>query len=831
MPMPMLTHNPIRPFRRPVVVSRTRNAEWVMLGWTWPVVLAVLVITGALTRPVQARAGASQQDAAATADEEGEAKYFDDRLPLIEREPYDEIQLDDFNDNVVIRILPLVNPPPRPLPSQGYLQFEAPDLSEHVLQVPYENVVSYKTYNELLIEEANQLIEQEEYGKAFRNLLYVYDHGGKKDRNIVKSILTCQYFDGVQNYKAGNFELAISIFQEIYERDPNFTVRGFRRKPVDVILDSLDKNIRDKFESRQYESAEAMLGAIGDRYGKPSLRLINKWRRLFQERSNELIEQARQAANDGRGKEAHLLAREANRVLPDRQEALDLYEQIIAQYPIVFVGVTNDSAGANPLRLDLWGGRRVGRLTMRSVVEFAGLSDEGGRYEFLNGAIKGEGDAGLVYRFTIDPEREKQGIPPISALALARKLVSMGTYGAPDYRTSFAKIVDTIEIEDEHNVVVRLRRPFVRPEALMQFPYDDSDIGGEPVQNGVYIQSSVNEQIAVYDRNPQYPVLPDHQHPQVIEWLFRNPSESVDALIGGDIDLIDRVPLGDLIRLQKNAAVTVRSYIVPTVHMLIPNIRNNFTKDKNFRNGLLRGINRDLILSDMICGGNDIDGCEVISGPFPIGTEENDQLAYGYNMKVRPEPFNSTLGMVLVFTVRQAMIDREIEKGNKAPQIEFPRLVLCHTHDDIPRIACTAIQRMWGELGIKVDLRELEPGQTVPPDDDWDFLYYEMSMQEPLTDADKLFGPEGLVKNLSAPVQQSVRTLGYADSWQLAGRTLRQMHRQIRNDVSVLPLWQLKEHYAFRENLHNIGANLIHLYQNIDNWRIVPRRRRDLEKP
>jgi len=117
----------------------------------------------------------------------------------------------------------------------------------------------------------------------------------------------------------------------------------------------------------------------------------------------------------------------------------------------------------------------------------------------------------------------------------------------------------------------------------------------------------------------------------------------------------------------------------------------------------------------------------------------------------------------------------------------------------------------------------------VPPDDEWDFLYYEMAMQEPLTDTDRLFGPEGLVKNLSAPVQQSVRTLGYADSWQLAGRTLRQLHRQIRNDVSILPLWQLKEHYAYRENVLGIGTNLIHLYQNVDDWKIVPRKRRVIE--
>ena len=75
-------------------------------------------------------------------------------------------------------------------------------------------------------------------------------------------------------------------------------------------------------------------------------------------------------------------ARQANRVLANRDEALQIYEEVVDRFPIVFVGVTNDSTGADPLRLDLWGGRRVGRLTMRSVVEFAGMSDDGGHYEF-----------------------------------------------------------------------------------------------------------------------------------------------------------------------------------------------------------------------------------------------------------------------------------------------------------------------------------------------------------------------------------------------------------------------------------------------------------------
>lgn len=804
---------------------------WMTSGAIAAWFLTVFVLcSGTRAGVFQGNAGQSPQASQQSTSGIDDTKYFDDSLPLVDREPYDELKLDDYNNNVVIQIIPLKDPPVMPLPENGYLQFEAPDLNENVLQVPYENIVSYRTFIQLLIDEANQLIQSENYASAYRNLLYVYDHGGKGNPAIERSIQNCLYQDGRLNYLAGNYELAISIFEEVYARDPNFIGQGFNKKPIDVILDSIDLNIKKKFESGQYDKVTATLNQIQDLYGKESLRLIDRWNGILLKHSNELIAEAKKLMAQNKGKEAHLKARQANRVLANRDEALQIYEEVVDRFPIVFVGVTNDSTGADPLRLDLWGGRRVGRLTMRSVVEFAGMSDDGGHYEFLNGKLVQADEDGLAYRFTIEPSDPARGIPEITALDLASKMVAMGTYEMPDYRTAFAKVIDTIEIEDDRNVLIKLRRQFVQPEALVQFRYDNPFDGQPPVQNGKYVMTSKNDQIAVFGRNPSYSPLADQQHPEIVEWMFKNPSDAVDAIVGGEVDLIDRVPLAELPRLQGNASVQVDSYVVPTVHMLIPNIRNDFTKNKNFRNGLLRGINRELILEEMICGGNDIDGCEVISGPFPRGTQENDQLAYGYNTKVRPEVFNHKLGMVLVQTVQQTMIDALVAEGAKNPVIKRPTLVLCHTRDDIPKIACAAIKRMWEELGLKVKLRELGPGQTVPPDDDWDFLYYEMSMQEPLTDVAKLFGEDGLVDALSAPVQQSMRRLGYADSWQAAGLTLRRMHRQIRNDVTILPLWQLKEHYAIRDNLREVGRNAVHLYQNVDFWKITPRQKKAVKK-
>ena len=45
-----------------------------------------------------------------------------------------------------------------------------------------------------------------------------------------------------------------------------------------------------------------------------------------------------------------------------------------------------------------------------------------------------------------------------------------------------------------------------------------------------------------------------------------------------------------------------------------------FMKSLNFRSSLMRAIDRQSILANTISGGREISGCEVVNGPFPVGT-------------------------------------------------------------------------------------------------------------------------------------------------------------------------------------------------------------------
>ena len=139
----------------------------------------------------------------------------------------------------------------------------------------------------------------------------------------------------------------------------------------------------------------------------------------------------------------------------------------------------------------------------------------------------------------------------------------------------------------------------------------------------------------------------------------------------------------------------------------------------------------------------------MISGPFPIGTAENDQISYGYDLTVRPFSFNTKLAMVLVELALRP-------NRNRPEKLTPPIIVIAHPDSSAAREGAAAIARMWIDIGVPASTRELRPGLSVPDDEEWDFLYMEVTMEEPLADAARIIGSTGIAPAV-APVDQTMR--------------------------------------------------------------------------
>ncbi|MDB4778197.1 ABC transporter substrate-binding protein [bacterium] len=803
---------------------KIRNSQFAWPRWVLQIT-AFLLLIGWLVAP-----GVGQQP---------KLEISPGNAQLVDKEPFDQVFLDKSNEYAVLDILPLVRIPSKPFPDRGTLVFELSGNDEFKLELPWVSIIDYKSFKDLLLEEAELLLEAENYARAFRNLLYVYDRGGKNDPALRKQLRRVLIRDGKENFESGNHSLALSIFEDIYQTTNE---RIDNTRPIDMIMRGYDLMISERFDRGEYEGVRVILSTVERKYGDAVMKLQDRWSKRLRERNREFFEQAEQAISSGDAQEAHSAARRAIYAAPDDPESAKLLNRVIEDYPLVYVGVSQTSPnGGDPTRTENWAARRMGRLTQRTIIEFDGLSDEGGRYRFLNGTFERVDDVGMMYKFRLSNE-SIFGIPPITAFQLSQQLLERADPESPLYFEPWGKVVGPISIEDADTVLLELRIPFVRPEALLQVPYESAGPDGVPIQNGPYIVTGQEGNLTQFSRNPQYKVSPSAQYPEMVEVQYANLSEAVDALLKGDIDVIDRVPLQNLRELSRNPNVQLSKYIVPSVHMLIPNIRNDFMKSLDFRSGLFRAIDRQGILTESIAAGREVSGCELLTGPFPLGTDDNDQIGYAYNPKIAQVNDDIVLATVLISVVKGQLEDRAREKraaerikeNNGQPpaadqidaeeviRLEYPELILAYPKGEVSRVTCQSIRRMWGEIGIKVTLRELPEGQTAPEDNEYDFLYVEVAMSEPLTDIEAIFGNQGIAKNLSAPVQQLVRKLSYSTSWQKAGRNLRQMHRQVLNNVAVIPLFQIQEYFAYRKNVKNIGRDLVNLYENIDEWEVVP---------
>ena len=732
--------------------------------------------------------------------------------PLLDEDPFDLVYLDEDSDSKIIKIVPIEDLK-RPLPKDGQLRFEYREDSEFILQVPYSHIDSYETFNDLLLDEAEDFLADGDFPAALRNLLHVYDNGGKSDDAVRKRLKSCLFRDAAANLKDRNYELALSIFEDLYRKEPGLVIREINGSLKDAIDRCYEGILQDRFDNGDAEFVKATLIQIERQYGGESKEFVAAWRTKFLQQAKQKLQEARQAAAAGNGREAHYLSRLAERINPGLAETRDIQVEITKKFPLIVVAVNQPAGDANPNRLDHWGSRRVGRLTQRTLIELTGLSDEGGRYQFLNGRFERTDDLGLEYAFIFDQQQDPL-TPKASPNQIASRLLAHADKESPNYLPAWEKILGTVAIVGADRVAIQLRRPFVRPAAIARFQYEDRQPGGQPIQDGVYAMTSKKGDESTFEFNERYQREEGKQYPVVIESYYRASSDAVDALIRGEVDIVDRPGIADIAKLRKEKGIEVRAYSIPTVHFLVPKIRGEYEDSMQLIRSLSTGIDREGIVNDVF-GGADIDGCETLSGPFPIGSDEYDQVSYGYDLKVKSLPYQQRLSMVLSHMSRTAKT-KSFPNGRDAP----PSIVLAHPAGTLATTACMKIKQSWEESGISTTLRALDKSVSFPEDENWDLLYVEAAIEEPLTDATRIMGSHGIAKVVSPPVDQSLQKLGYSESWQSASRTLRRIHRQVSNDLSVIPMYQIKEHYAFRKNVYGLGRDLIHLYQNVRRWKI-----------
>ena len=119
---------------------------------------------------------------------------------------------------------------------------------------------------------------------------------------------------------------------------------------------------------------------------------------------------------------------------------------------------------------------------------------------------------------------------------------------------------------------------------------------------------------------------------------------------------------------------------------------------------------------------------------------------------------------------------------------------------------------------VKAGLTEFS-GDAPADDVKYDLLYTELAVWEPIAEARRLLGPQGLASGGGPLMTMALDELARAENWNQARARLHEIHRIAHYDLPLVPLWQTANYFAYRKSLDGIGDTPMTLYQNLDSWR------------
>lgn len=735
-------------------------------------------------------------------------------MELLQEEPHDLIFFTEGSGGgwVKARLLEL---PGRELPSNpsGELKFQILGIEGKTFEAKWSDIARIDLWEQRLAREVQQRIAEGDFTGAYPFLsVLIRDYPGRPGLRELRSEFL--WNDAIQRAQQGELGPTLAMLEELYRYNPGYrsaTVLGAIGKITDRLMQQL-------VEQDRLDQAQQMLARLKEDYGGQSLESVEKWDQQFLEMAQEKREAAIAARDAEDYRAARKLARESVYLKPDIPGGEELIREIDQIYPLVNVGVLQGASVMDPTRIDNWASRRVGRLIYRVLFEMQDAGPEGGEYEFIFGDTESSPDR-LQFDLLLEPEKLPEPLNRVNGYFLADVLAERARQHSPLYFSPWAAAVETIGMDGPKELRCRLRRPHVLPECLLQVTVDGSWFGGEPGSpTGDYRREVVEGDVTRFTLigEPETSGQPR----EIVEIRQRSAAEGVGALLKGEVDVLDQLFPADAARLQGSDRVRVGHYPLPTVHMLVPCSDHPYLAERTFRRALLYGINRDDILNGELLQSLEVPGCQVVSGPFPAGTERNDPLGYAYDQSIRPRDYEPRLGKLLMTMNANQMKAAAARKEEQVPEMRPIRLA--HPADNLSRIACEAIRSQWELLDLDVELVELPIGETFPEEGSADLVYLAAAVWEPTIDARRVLGPEGLAASTDQLVGLGLRRLEESRNWREARDRLLDLHGIAHNELPILPLWQLVDSYAYRRDLAGIGSDIVSLYQNADDWRLNP---------
>lgn len=732
------------------------------------------------------------------------AQEADEDVPLYLRPRFDRVVLKD-GKHVDVQTLRFdgSRKVPSPLPSAGKLEIRPLVASTAAVKhsIDWSLIARIELFEDMIMAEAKRLVAAGEFDPAFGYFAYLLKTS-PDTRGLDEAINDYLQADALAAFKAGEFDRALAILGSLYERNP----AGMNlSRAVDTVADKIiDQYIKD----RDYNAARLTLDVVGSNFEGLSLTVVDKWRGKFETAATQQLREAQRLAGERKYLAARAAVSQARAVWPQIEGANQLLARIQQEHPIVRVGVFEPAPPQPAARIDRWAATRVADLVAPSLVSLRGYSTEGGVYSSPAANITID-DTGLGMTIELaEGASDDSLVVGLGAAALARHLLEATDPNSATYDEVLASLVAEVQVQYPRTVVVTLSRPHVRPEALLEMavPRDLAASAGVAIFDVV---ERTDTQVRYAASSAAAGRLAE-----IHEVTFADDSSAVAALLRGEVEVLDRVPVWQLKNLQSSSDIEVGAYQLPTIHALVPTGKSELASQREFRRALLFGMNRDQMFKREL--GATGPGFEVVSGPFPKGASPSDPIRYGYNSQVRLRDYDPRLAILLASV---AWVNVQKLQGIKEPSAPLPTLTLGHSRDPLARAACQSIATNLRPV-VRLDVVEMSPEDMIDNPQKVDLLYVELSVWEPVTDARKLLGTGGIAADTSDFMSISLDRLDSATQWNDVRARLYQIHDVASTDLPLIPLWQTPVYYAHRKSVLGLKPQSVRLYQDIGDWQV-----------
>jgi peptide/nickel transport system substrate-binding protein len=753
---------------------------------------------------------------------------------LLKSAPFDRITL---IDNAVFEIEPIS---PRPLPPLDSKKkknadsdesrtkrndpFAKKDVDEvdqfiviHMMdgeirdfKVKRGSIKSVEYFEDMVLAEADRLVKEGDFTRAFERFLLVKtrDPNWKGLDERVNRLL----FDEGSNSLIDDSARGLRLLSDLNARQHDYP--GL----ADRLATSYGKRMEKAFEAGDYLVARRLLKELDQT--APNHTEVRTGRARLLNKAKSLTDQAAKASPSDR---VDRLA-EAARVWPDSEGLESAYREAFRVEPTLTVAVADLAEPVGPFPITP-ASVRLARLLYLPLLarddEAAARGEASG--QLLAGMQSVELGRGLKITLKAGPTWS-DGSRPVTAIDVARSMADRALPASPGYNARWADLLERVEVVDETHLDIKLTRSNMKIESWLLGPVGPAHAsadgwvsslgqGRKPVGDGPYRWESSTDSTTLLHSIASDASGGSPRIKRIREVRYPNPNASIEALLRGEVALLEHVPadrVADL--LKQSETIKVGQFSTPSLHRIALDGRNPALRNRKLRRALSMAIDRKSLLEEIVLR-HPLDALNQVSdGPFVRGSFVDAP-------NVEPLEYNPILAKGLVAAAKKELGGNPIKLTLEYPSIAEARAV------------CPKLAEAFGLVGIEIQLIE-RTGAALENDlhdgRKFDLAYRASRPEQPLHDAGPLLVPgfdaepsaDALASAASPRILQLLIQLDRAPETTSARTLAQDIDRESRDELPVLPLWQIEDHFAWRTFLKGPPEAISQLYDGIATWEI-----------